>query len=116
MLLSQTKVVWLLLSVIISIGFFGATFCESRIKKIISISILQGGVIMFFLIIGFVNGSEAPILNASNITHLFTDPVPSVLMLTAIVVGFATSTLGYAIALRIKQYEISNTIDELNNK
>ena len=78
------------------------------VKKVIGLNIFQVSVIMFYVSMGKVRGGSAPIL-AEGI-ELYSNPLPHVLMLTAIVVGVATSALALALVVRIK--EAYGTIEE----
>ncbi len=78
------------------------------VKKIIGLNIFQTSVFIFFISLGKVSGGTAPIL-ADGITA-YSNPLPHVLILTAIVVGVATTALGLAISVRI--YEAYGTVDE----
>ena len=78
------------------------------VKKIIGLNIFQTSVFIFFISMGKVSGGTAPILK-EGIT-VFSNPLPHVLILTAIVVGVATTALGLAIAVRI--HEAYSTVEE----
>ena len=71
-------------------------------------NIFQTAVFILFISMGKVSGGTAPIL-AEGYTA-FSNPLPHVLILTAIVVGVATTALGLAIAVRI--YEAYGSVDE----
>jgi len=78
------------------------------IKKIIGLNIFQTSVFIFFISLGKVSGGTAPILKEG--FTVFSNPLPHVLILTAIVVGVATTSLGLAIAVRI--HEAYGTVEE----
>ena len=78
------------------------------IKKIIGLNIFQVSVIMFFIAMGKVHGGTAPI-EAPGIA-VYSNPLPHVLMLTAIVVGVATSAVALSLVVRIN--EAYGTIEE----
>jgi multicomponent Na+:H+ antiporter subunit C len=78
------------------------------IKKIIGLNIFQVSVIMFYISMGKVKGGTAPILEEG--VRVYSNPLPHVLMLTAIVVGVATSAVALALVVRIK--EAYGTIEE----
>ena len=77
-------------------------------RKVIGLNIFQTSVFVLFISIGAVHDSSAPIL-AEGITQ-YANPLPHVLILTAIVVGVATTALALALILRIN--ETYKTIDE----
>jgi len=78
------------------------------IKKIIGLNIFQVSVIMFYVSMGKVRGGTAPIEAAG--FEVYSNPLPHVLMLTAIVVGVATTSLALALVVRIN--EAYDTIEE----
>jgi multicomponent Na+:H+ antiporter subunit C len=78
------------------------------VKKVIGLNIFQVSVIMFYVSMGKVRGGSAPILEEG--IAIYSNPLPHVLMLTAIVVGVATSALALALVVRIK--EAYGTIEE----
>jgi len=78
------------------------------IKKIIGLNIFQVSVIMFYVSMGKVQGGTAPIEAPG--FEVYSNPLPHVLMLTAIVVGVATTSLAAALVVRIK--EAYGTIEE----
>lgn len=89
-------------------GLYVVMSSRHLVKKIIGLNIFQTAVFILFISMGKVSGGSAPIL-ADGIT-LYSNPLPHVLILTAIVVGVATTALGLAIAVRI--YEAYDTVDE----
>lgn len=81
------------------------------IKKLIGLSILQTSVYLLYIAPGKLVGGTAPILAAQY--TLYSNPLPHVLILTAIVVGVATLALGLALAVRIKETYGSIEEDEI---
>ncbi len=81
---------------------------ENLLKKLMGLAIFQNSALVFYISTGYVSDSSIPILKEG--IQLFTNPLPHVLMLTAIVVGVATFALGLALIIRIK--EETNTIEE----
>jgi multicomponent Na+:H+ antiporter subunit C len=74
------------------------------------LSIFQVSIIMFYVSMGKVRGGTAPIIPESGGDVVYSNPLPHVLMLTAIVVGIATLALGLALVVRI--YEAYGTVEE----
>lgn len=94
--------------ILMMLGFYIVISDANLIKKIIGLSIFQTSVFILFISMSKVEGGTAPIL-AEGIT-IYSNPLPHVLILTAIVVGVATTALGLAIIARIhREY---GTIDE----
>lgn len=89
-------------------GLFIVIARGNLIKKLIGLSLFQTSVYLLYLTPGKIIGGTAPIYDKH--FHVYTNPVPHVLMLTAIVVGVATLALGLALVVRIK--EAYGTIEE----
>jgi len=87
--------------VLMMIGFYIVIAHGNLIKKIVGLSIFQTSVFIFYISMAKVDGGTAPIL-ADGIDQ-YSNPLPHVLILTAIVVGIATTALGLALAVRIKE-------------
>ncbi|GEO82808.1 cation:proton antiporter subunit C [Pararhodospirillum oryzae] len=90
------------------IGFYTVIARGNLIKKLVGLNIFQTSVFMLYISMGVVDGGTAPIL--SDRFTVYTNPLPSVLILTAIVVGIATTALGLALVVRIR--EAYGTIEE----
>lgn len=90
------------------IGFYTVISRGNMVKQIVGLNIFQTSVFILYISLGNVAGGSAPIVR-EGIT-LFSNPLPHVLILTAIVVGVATSALGLALIVRIK--EAYGTIEE----
>ena len=83
------------------------------VKKIVGLNIFQTSVFMLYISIGKVDGGTAPIFPLKTKIDpdvLYSNPLPHVLILTAIVVGIATTSLGLALIVRIR--EVYHTIEE----
>ena len=75
---------------------------QNLIKKLVGLSIFQSSVFIFYISLGKVLGGTAPILTGIDDT-LYSNPLPHVLILTAIVVGVSTNALGLALVVRIQE-------------
>ena len=93
-------------------GLFIVIARTNLIKKLIGLSIFQTSVFLFYISLGKVAGGTAPILDGNPDT-LYSNPLPHVLILTAIVVGVATTALGLALILRINEAFGSIEEDEI---
>lgn len=89
-------------------GFYMVISQHNLIKKIVGLNVFQVSVFVFYITMGKVKGGTAPILGEG--IEVFSNPLPHVLILTAIVVGVATSALALALTVRIK--EAYGTIEE----
>ncbi|MDC9720824.1 MAG: cation:proton antiporter subunit C [Gammaproteobacteria bacterium] len=81
-------------------GFYTVIAANNLVKKIVGLNIFQTSVFILYISMGKVTGGSAPIV-ADGIT-VYSNPLPHVLILTAIVVGVATTAVGLAIVVRIK--------------
>jgi len=89
-------------------GFYTVIARGNLIKKIVGLNIFQTSVFILYISAGKVEGGTAPILEES--ITVYSNPLPHVLILTAIVVGVATTSLGLALVVRIR--EAYGTIEE----
>ena len=80
-------------------GFYIVMASRNLIKKMVGLSLFQTSVFILYITMGKISGGTAPILAGPGTTY--SNPLPHVLILTAIVVGGATMALGMAIIIRI---------------
>lgn len=97
--------------VIMMTGFYGVIACANLVKKLIGLAIFQTSVLLLYISAGAVKGAHFPILVDGQ--SVYSNPLPHVLMLTAIVVGVATLAVGLALVVRIKEAFGSIEEDEL---
>ena len=103
---------YIIVIVLMMTGLFIVIARANLIKKLIGLSIFQTSVFLFYISLGKVAGGTAPILDGNPGT-LYSNPLPHVLILTAIVVGVATTALGLALILRISEAFGSIEEDEI---
>ena len=103
---------WIVI-ILMMIGFYIVIAQGNLIKKIVGLNIFQVSVFIFYISIGKVTGGSAPIIN-DNI-EIYSNPLPYVLILTAIVVGVATTALGLAMIVRIKEAYHTIESDEIDD-
>ena len=90
-------------AVLLMISFYAVIAKTNLIKKLIGLSLFQAAVFLLYITMVKVEGGTAPIFSSANETGLFSNPLPQVLILTAIVVGISTMALGLGIVVRIKE-------------
>ena len=90
------------------IGLYAMIAKGNLIKKIIGMNIFQTAVFLFYISIAKVEGGTAPILWKK--ADLYANPLPHVLILTAIVVSVSVTAVALALVLRI--YKAYGTIEE----
>jgi len=102
-------IVYLLCALLFLVGLYGVLSKRNLIKIIIGLAVMEYSINLFLVLIGYVKGGTAPILSEDLVNKLFVDPLPQAMVLTAIVIGLATTALLLAIAIRI--YRKYNTFD-----
>ena len=103
---------WLFI-ILMMTGLFIVMSRGNLIKKVVGLNIFQTSVFMFYISIGKVSGGTAPIFPIDMkilSTAVYSNPLPHVLILTAIVVGIATTALALALIIRIR--EVFGTIED----
>ena len=98
---------WIVI-VLMMTGFYVLISRGNLIKKIVGLNIFQTSMFILYISMGKVAGGTAPILAEGFETY--SNPLPHVLILTAIVVGVATTALGLALVVRIN--EAYGTVEE----
>lgn len=89
-------------------GFYLVIARANLIKKLVGLNVFQTAVFLLYISIGKVSGGTAPI--AKEGFTLYSNPLPSVLILTAIVVAVSTTAVALAIIVRIR--EAYGTVEE----
>lgn len=92
------------------IGLYTVISHGNLVKKLIGLNVFQVAVFLFFITAGRREEGSAPII-AENV-ETYSHPLPHVLILTAIVVGVATTSVGATLAIRV--FESYGTIEEDN--
>ena len=108
---------WLYI-ILMMIGLYAMIAKTNLVKKLVGMNIFQTAIILFFISIGYKHGATIPIIQGGHghhgdmVIHAadYMNPLPHVLMLTAIVVSVAT--LGVALALVVKIYQRFQTLEE----
>ena len=97
-------------AILLMTGFYAVVAKLNLFKKLIGLSLFQAAVFLLYITMGKVSGGTAPIFQKGMVETVFSNPLPQVLILTAIVVGISTTALGLGIVVRIK--EEYGTIEE----
>ena len=102
-------------AVVILIGLWGVLARPNIFKIAIAFSIMETGVNLLILSVGYIRGRTAPILDsaadAATATVKMTDPVPQALVLTSIVIGLAVTALMLSYAVRLKAGKDGSSIE-----
>jgi multicomponent Na+:H+ antiporter subunit C len=99
--------------ILLMIGFYAVVAKTNLIKKLIGLSLFQAAVFLLYITMGEVTGSTSPIFQKGVMDQVFSNPLPQVLILTAIVVGISTTALGLGIVVRINEEYGSIEEDEI---
>jgi multicomponent Na+:H+ antiporter subunit C len=100
---------WIVIILMVT-GLYIVMSRENLIKKMMGLNIFQVSVILFYISMGKVRGGTPPIIVEGAQHVVYSNPLPQVLMLTAIVVGVATTAVGLALTVRIG--EAYGTLEE----
>ena len=93
--------IYLLALVLFCVGIYGVLRKRNLIKIIVGIIIAEHAVLLFFILVGYRLHGRAPILSPNALITEMVDPLPQALVLTAIVIGLATTALLVALAMRL---------------
>ena len=103
---------WIVI-VLMMTGFYVVISRGNLVKKIVGLNIFQTSVFILYISMGKVDGGTAPIIvDGADVSY--SNPLPHVLILTAIVVGISTTALGLALIVRIKEAYGTVEDDEIN--
>lgn len=106
---------WIVVALMMA-GFYVVVSSGNLIKKIIGLNVFQTSVFILYISMGKVIGATAPIVMEGGDDVVYANPLPSVLILTAIVVGVATTALGLALVVRIKEAYGSIEEDDIQSQ
>jgi multisubunit Na+/H+ antiporter MnhC subunit len=82
------------------LGLYAVATRRHFIRVLLGLSLVEGGVNLFLIAVGYVPGAQAPILVGAHSGVPMVDPIPQALILTSIVIGVGVSALGLALAVR----------------
>jgi len=107
--------VYIMCFILFLVGLYGVLTRRNLIKIVIGVTIMEFSVFLFLVLIGYIENGLAPILTEDLNNPVFVDPLPQAMVLTAIVIGLATSAMLLAIAIRL--YKKYGTFDtrKINN-
>ena len=96
---------------LISLGFYTIITKYNIVKTVIGLSIVDYGVNLLIISIGYVPGGTAPIFTEGEINQLsyFVDPIPQALTLTSIVIGACVTAMSMSLVMKL--YESYGTLD-----
>lgn len=89
-------------------GFYVVIAQGNLVKKLVGLGLFQASVFILYITMGNLSGGQAPVVTEG--VTAYSSPLPHVLILTAIVVGVATTAVGLALVVRI--FEAYGTVEE----
>lgn len=112
--LLSTRYPYLVVIVLVSTGLYGL-LRRNLIKKVIGLNVFQTGIFLFFIVVSYRSGGNPPLASAG---RPFVNPLPHVLILTAIVVGVSVTAVSLALIVllhtnygTIEEHEIRAAVD-----
>lgn len=107
-------IVFILCFILFLVGLYGLITRRNLIKIVISLSIMEFSVFLFLVLIGYIDAGVAPIVDLSLSNQVYVDPLPQAMVLTAIVIGLATTAMLLAISIRLYRKYKTFDIREIN--
>lgn len=101
--------------VLMLLGLYAVLMKKNLIKIVIGMSIIDSGLHLLFVAIGYVTNGTAPIFSPEAIGRAaeMVDPVPQALVLTAIVIGFGVTAVALSLVIRLYRQHNTSNIDEI---
>ena len=104
---------WIVI-LLMMLGFYIVIAQGNLLKKMVGLNLFQTSVFLFYISLAKVKGGTAPIFDDR--FTVYSNPLPHVLILTAIVVGVATMAVGLALIVRIRDSYGSIEEDEIQQQ
>ncbi|WP_297068895.1 NADH-quinone oxidoreductase subunit K [Thermococcus sp.] len=98
---------------LIMIGLYAVLVKKNLLKMLVGLSIMETGVNLLLISIGYINGRSAPILSEGIGPTQAVDPIPQALVLTAIVIGVATTAMALSAAIILYEKYGTLNIEEI---
>ena len=94
-------IVYYLCFILFLTGLYGVLTRRNLVKIAISLSIMECSTFLLLALLGYIDGGVAPIVDPADPIKIYVDPLPQALVLTAIVIGLATTALLMAVIIRL---------------
>lgn len=107
--------VYLLCFILFLVGLYGVITRRNLVKIVISLSVMEFSVFLFLALTGYIHHGEAPIVDPASPHAVYVDPLPQAMVLTAIVIGLATTAMLMSVIIRIYRKYKTLDIREINN-
>jgi multicomponent Na+:H+ antiporter subunit C len=89
--------------ILFGVGLYCVVAKRNIVKIILGVAIIEYAVNLLFILFGYRMNGRAPILDKVQQIQDMVDPLPQALVLTAIVIGLATTALMAAVAIKIHE-------------
>jgi len=105
---------------LILIGLYAVLMKKHLTKIVIGLSIIDAGIHLLFIAIGYISNGTAPIFSPMGMELLeqgvpMVDPVPQALVLTAIVIGFGVTAVALSLVIRLYRHHNTARIDQIKS-
>ena len=107
--------IYFLCLILFCLGVWCLFVKKNLIKKIIGLAIAEYAINLFFILLGYKKGGEAPILEPNNLFIISVDPLPQALILTSIVIGLGTIALSVSLVMKLYERYKTFDINKINN-
>ncbi len=103
--------------VLMLLGLYAVLVKKNLIKIVIGLSIVDSGLHLLFVAVGYLHNGTAPIFSPEAVDKVnqMVDPVPQALVLTAIVIGFATTAVALSLVIRLYKHHKTARIDQIKS-
>jgi multicomponent Na+:H+ antiporter subunit C len=108
-------ITYLMCFILFLTGLYGVVTRRNLVKIAISLSVMEVSAFLFFALIGYIGDGNAPIVNPAEPNLVYVDPLPQAMVLTAIVIGLATTSLLLAVIIRLYRKYGTFDIREIKN-
>jgi multisubunit Na+/H+ antiporter MnhC subunit len=108
-------IAYIMCFILFLVGLYGVITRRNLVKIAVSLSIMEISTFLFFALVGYIDGGAAPIVNPSDPAKVYVDPLPQALVLTAIVIGLATTAMLMAVIIRLYRKYGTFDIREIKN-
>ena len=98
---------------LILIGLYAVLVKKNVLKMLIGLSIMETGVNLLLISVGYISGRSAPILSEGIGPYQAVDPLPQALVLTAIVIGVATTAMALSVAIILHERYGTLNVEEI---
>lgn len=108
-------ITYIMCFILFLVGLYGVITRRNLVKIAVSLSIMEISTFLFFALVGYIDKGVAPIVDPADPVKTYVDPLPQALVLTAIVIGLATTAMLMAVIIRLYRKYGTFDIREIKN-